>query len=235
MNEQEEDNLNEEEQEQELFEHFRVVVDKGQGALRIDKYLMVRVENATRTKIQKAADADSILVNNKPVKSNYKVRPLDIISVVLPNPPRNPELIAEDIPVSIVYEDDHLLIVNKAAGMVVHPGFNNYTGTLVNALLFHLQQLPAYSDEMRPGLVHRIDKDTSGLILIAKTEMAMVKLARQFYDHTVERRYLALAWGNLEEDEGTINGHLARDPLDRRRSKVFEDGLTGKHAITHWK
>lgn len=230
-------NLNPEEiqEEQDLYEHYRFVADKGQTQMRLDKFVTVRIENATRTKVQKGIEIGSILVNQKTVKSNYQVKPGDVISVVLPNPPRNPELIAEDIPVDIVYEDQSLLIVNKVAGMVVHPGYNNYTGTLVNALLFHLKHLPEYSDEMRPGLVHRIDKDTSGLLLIAKTEHALVHLAKQFYDHTIDRLYHALVWGNVISDKGRIEGNIGRDHKDRRLSAVFTDGETGKHAVTHYR
>ncbi len=222
-------------EDQDLFEHHRFVADKRQTMMRLDKFVTMRIENATRTRVQKGIELGSILVNNKIAKSNYQVKPDDIVTVVLPDPPRNPELIPENIPIDILYEDNELILVNKAAGMVVHPGFNNYTGTLVNALLFHIQQLPKYSDDMRPGLVHRIDKDTSGLILIAKTEDALVYLAKQFYDHSISRVYNALAWGNIEKDEGTITGNLSRDLKDRRLSAVFEDENIGKHAVTHYK
>lgn len=227
-----EEELNE---EQDLYEHHRITADKGQSPMRLDKFVTMRIENATRTKVQKGIEIGCVLVNGKPVKSNYQVKPLDIVTVVLPNPPRNPELIAEDIPIDIVYEDEELILVNKSAGMVVHPGFNNYNGTLVNALLFHFKQLPKYSDEMRPGLVHRIDKDTSGLILIAKTEDALVYLAKQFFDHSISRIYNALVWGDVKEDKGTITGNLARDLRDRRLSAVFSDPNIGKHAVTHYK
>jgi 23S rRNA pseudouridine1911/1915/1917 synthase len=227
-----EEDLNE---EQELFEHHRIVADKGQSLMRLDKFVTMRIEHATRTKVQKGIEFGSILVNNKKVKSNYQIKPGDIVTVVLPNPPRNPELIAEDIPLEIAYEDEDLILVNKAAGMVVHPGFNNYTGTLINALLFHFKQLPKYSDEMRPGLVHRIDKNTSGLILIAKTEDALVYLAKQFFDHSISRIYNALVWGDVKEDKGTITGNIARDLKDRRLSGVFADPEIGKHAVTHYR
>ena len=229
--------MNQEElqEDQDLYEHHRFIADKGQAPIRLDKFVTVRIENATRTKVQKGIEIGSVLVNQKAVKSNYQIKPGDVVTVVLPNPPRNPELIAENIPVDIVYEDDSLLLVNKSAGMVVHPGFNNYSGTLVNALLYHLNHLPEYSDEMRPGLVHRIDKDTSGLILIAKTESALVHLAKQFYDHSIERIYRALVWGNVATDEGRISGHIGRDLKDRRLSAVFTDGEYGKHAVTHYK
>lgn len=227
-----EEDLNE---EQELFEHHRIVADKGQSLMRLDKFVTMRIEHATRTKIQKGIEFGSILVNNKKVKSNYQIKPSDIVTVVLPNPPRNPELIAEDIPFKIAYEDEDLILVNKDPGMVVHPGFNNYTGTLVNALLFHFQQLPKYSDEMRPGLVHRIDKNTSGLILIAKSEDALVYLAKQFFDHSISRIYNAIVWGDVKEDKGTITGNIGRDLKDRRLSGVFSDPSIGKHAVTHYR
>ncbi len=222
-------------EEQDLYEHHRFIADKGQMPMRLDKFVTMRIENATRTKVQKGIEIGSVLVNDKVIKSNYQVKPGDVITVVLPNPPRNPELIAENIPIEIVFEDDQIILVNKAAGMVVHPGYNNYTGTLVNALLYHFKGLPEYSDEMRPGLVHRIDKDTSGLLLVAKTEDALVFLAKQFYDHTISRIYTALVWGDVKEDKGTIRGNLARDPRDRRLSAVFEDPGIGKHAVTHYK
>lgn len=203
--------------------------------MRLDKFVTMRIENATRTKVQKGIEFGSILVNNNKVKSNYQIKPNDIVTVVLPNPPRNPELIAEDIPIEITYEDEDLILVNKSAGMVVHPGFNNYTGTLVNALLYHFKQLPKYSDEMRPGLVHRIDKNTSGLILIAKTEDALVYLAKQFFDHSISRIYNAIVWGDVKEDKGTITGNIGRDLKDRRLSGVFSDPEIGKHAVTHYR
>jgi 23S rRNA pseudouridine1911/1915/1917 synthase len=222
-------------EEQDLFEHYRFVADKGQEPMRLDKFLTMRIENATRTKVQKGIEVGSVLVNQKPVKSNYQIKPSDIVTVVLPNPPRNPELIAENIPINIVYEDDSLVLVNKNAGMVVHPGYNNYSGTLVNALLFHISNLPEYSDEMRPGLVHRIDKDTSGLILVAKSETALVHLAKQFYDHSISRIYNALVWGDVKNDNGTVIGNISRDLKDRRLSAVFEDTTIGKHAVTHYR
>lgn len=203
--------------------------------MRLDKFVTMRIEFATRTKVQKGIEFGSILVNNKKVKSNYQIKPADIVTVVLPNPPRNPELIAEDIPFDIAYEDEDLILVNKAPGMVVHPGFNNYSGTLVNALLYHFKQLPKYSDEMRPGLVHRIDKNTSGLILIAKSEDALVYLAKQFFDHSISRIYNAIVWGDVKEDKGTITGNIGRDLKDRRLSGVFSDPAIGKHAVTHYR
>ncbi len=221
--------------EQDLFEHFRFVADKGQEPMRLDKFLTMRIENATRTKVQKGIEVGSVLVNQRQVKNNYQIKPLDIVTVVLPNPPRNPELIAENIPINIVYEDESLVLINKIAGMVVHPGYNNYSGTLVNALLFHISKLPEYSDEMRPGLVHRIDKDTSGLILVAKSETALVHLAKQFYDHSINRIYHALVWGDVKDDSGTVVGNIGRDLRDRRLSAVFEDPNIGKHAVTHYR
>ncbi len=220
----------------ELYEHYGWVVDKGQTPLRIDKFLTNRIENASRTKVQAAADAGNILVNGRPVKSNYKVRPLDQISVVMAHPPRELDLIPQDIPIRIVYEDDDLIIVDKEAGMVVHPGHGNYTGTLVNALMYHLRDLPLFqSGEVRPGLVHRIDKDTSGILVVAKNEKALNHLARQFFEHTIDRKYQALVWGNLPDDAGTITGNIGRNPKDRMQMFVFEDGSDGKPAITHYR
>ena len=228
--------LDDEEQQDELYEHFSVTVDKGQAMLRIDKYLTARMENATRNRIQTAADNGNILVNGSPVKSSYKVKPLDVIQIVMPYPRREVEIIAEDIPLEIPYEDDDLLIVNKAAGMVVHPGHGNYSGTLVNALTWHLKDLPLFQDgDIRAGLVHRIDKNTSGLLVIAKNEKAHARLAKQFFDHTIERRYVALVWGNFEEDEGTVEGNIGRSHRDRLKMAVFPDGSDGKHAVTHYR
>lgn len=225
-----------EEDHNQLYEHFSITVDKGQSLLRIDKFLMVRIENATRNKIQQAAENGNILVNNLPVKSNYKVKPGDLIQIMLENPPREHEIIAEDLPLNIVFEDDQVLVIDKAAGMVVHPGHGNYSGTLVNALKFHFDNLPSMSAELeRPGLVHRIDKDTSGLLVIAKTEHAMNHLALQFAEHTTERLYNALVWGNVKEDAETITGHIGRHLKDRLQMAVFEDGSQGKHAVTHYK
>jgi len=231
------DLLSEENEDQnELFEHFRFVVDKGQGLLRIDKFLQSRIENASRTKIQAAADNDSILVNGIPVKSNYRIKPLDVISVVLEYPPREIEIIPENIPLDIVYEDESLVIVNKPAGLVVHPSYGHYTGTLINALAFRYKDLPLFNGtDARPGLVHRIDKDTSGLLVIAKTEQAKVKIALQFFHHTTYRRYLALVWGGFNENEGTITGHIGRSLKNRKVMSVFPDGEYGKEAITHYK
>lgn len=222
------------EPEEELFEHYRFDVPKGQAFLRIDKYLMLMVPNATRNKIQNAASNGDIYVNDVQVKSNYKVKPFDVIRIMLAHPPFENRVDPEDIPLDIVYEDDSLLLINKPPGLVVHPGHGNYTGTLVNALAFHFQNLPLNSSE-RPGLVHRIDKDTSGLLVIAKTEEAMTHLAKQFEDKTSEREYVALVWGNVKEDEGTIEGNIARHVKDRMQMAVFPDGSQGKPAVTHYK
>ena len=225
-----------ENEEQELFEHFRIEVDPGQKALRIDKFLVNRLENASRSKIQSAADAENILVNDKAVKSNYKVKPNDVISIVMAYPPREIELIAEDIPVNIVFEDDQFVIVNKEPGMVVHPSYGHYNGTLVNAMMHHLKDLPLFNTgEMRPGLVHRIDKNTSGLLVIAKTELALNRLAKQFFEKTSERKYIAIVWGTFDEKEGTITGNVGRNIKNRKIMQVFPDGEQGKHAVTHYK
>jgi 23S rRNA pseudouridine1911/1915/1917 synthase len=220
--------------EEELFEHYRFDVPKGQLLLRIDKYLMNMIPNATRNKIQNAATAGDIYVNDIPVKSNYKVKPLDVIRIMLSHPPFENRVDPEDIPLDIVYEDDALLLVNKPPDFVVHPGHGNYTGTLVNALAFHFENLPMNSSE-RPGLVHRIDKDTSGLLVIAKTEAAMTHLAKQFEAKTTEREYIALVWGNVIADEGTIEGNIARHLKDRMQMAVFADPEIGKPAVTHYK
>ncbi|MCK4343829.1 MAG: RluA family pseudouridine synthase [Bacteroidales bacterium] len=221
---------------QELYEHFRFVADRGQSLLRIDKYLVNKIENVSRTRIQGAAVAGNILVNDKPVKSNYRVKPGDVISIVMTYPPREIEIFPENIPIDIVFEDDDLIIINKAPGMVVHPGHGNYSGTLVNALTYYLKDLPLFqSGEIRPGLVHRIDKNTSGILVIAKTELAHNKLAKQFFDHSVDRKYLALVWGDPEENEGVITGHIGRNPKERTRMYVFPDGYLGKPAVTHFK
>lgn len=223
-----------EELEDELFEHFRFDVPKGQLLLRIDKFLMNLIPNATRNKIQNAASAGDIYVNDLPVKSNYKVKPFDVVRIMLSHPPFENRIDPEDIPLDIVYEDDALLLINKPPGLVVHPGHGNYTGTLVNALAFHFENLPKNSSE-RPGLVHRIDKDTSGLLVIAKTELAMTHLAKQFENKTSEREYIALVWGTVKEDEGTIEGNIARHVKDRMQMAVFADPEIGKPAVTHFK
>ena len=219
---------------EDLYEHFRYVAHEGQEPLRVDKFLMNFIENATRNKIQQAAKAGNVLVNEKSVKSNYKVKPNDVVRVVLTHPPHENLLVAEDIPIDIIYEDSDVIVVNKSSGMVVHPGHGNYSGTLVNGLIHHIENLPVNSNE-RPGLVHRIDKDTSGLLVVAKTEYAMAHLSKQFYDRTTERRYIALVWGNVEEDEGTIEGNVGRSLKNRLQMDVFPEGDFGKHAVTHFK
>jgi len=260
------------EDDQELYEHYRIVVEKGQHLLRIDKFLMNRTQNATRSKIQQTADNGSILVNDKPVKSNYKVKPFDVITVVLTHPPREIELIAQNIPIDIVYEDDDLIMINKRPGMVVHPGYGNYKGTLVNALVYHFQNLPVSKlrvedtelekdieenseiirnklgqkrankknstavPSLRPGLVHRLDKNTSGIMVVAKSEIAMVKLAKTFFDRNLDRIYYALVWGDFKEDTGTVTGNIGRHLKDRKKMDVFPvDSEHGKHAVTHYK
>jgi 23S rRNA pseudouridine1911/1915/1917 synthase len=220
--------------EEELFEHHRFVSPKGQSLLRVDKFLMQLIENATRNKIQTAAEKGNIWVNDVPVKSNYRVKPFDVVRVMLEHPPFQNHIIPEDIPLDIVYEDDALLVINKPAGLVVHPGHGNYTGTLVNALAFHFDNLPMNSSE-RLGLVHRIDKNTTGLLVVAKTEAAMTHLAKQFEDKSSEREYIALVWGNVKEEEGTIEGNIARHVKDRMQMAVFPEGDVGKHAVTHYK
>jgi 23S rRNA pseudouridine1911/1915/1917 synthase len=222
-------------EDNDLFEHFKIVVDKGQSLLRIDKFLMLRIENASRNRIQNAIDAENVLVNKRPIKSSYKVKPFDEISIVLPHPPRDNEVYPEDIPLNIVYEDDDVVLVNKEAGMVVHPGYGNWSGTLVNALVYHFNQLPQLpGNDGRPGLVHRIDKDTSGLLLISKNERAMTYLAKQFYDHSITRKYLALVWGDLESD-GTVEGYIGRSAKDRKVMDVYDDSEKGKWSVTHYK
>lgn len=223
-----------EEIEEELFEHFRFDVPKGQLLLRIDKFLMNLIPNATRNKIQNAASAGDIYVNDVPVKSNYRVKPFDVVRIMLSHPPFENRVDPENIPLNIVYEDDTLLLINKPADFVVHPGHGNYTGTLVNALAYHFENLPMNSSE-RPGLVHRIDKDTTGLLVIAKTEAAMTHLAKQFEAKTTEREYIAMVWGNVKEDEGTIEGNISRHLKDRMQMAVFEDPTIGKPAVTHYK
>ncbi|MFN3850554.1 MAG: RluA family pseudouridine synthase [Spirosomataceae bacterium] len=234
------DNLNENidinEEDDELFEHFRVVADKGQTLMRIDKYLIHHLKNASRNRIQNAIDAESIKVNDKTVKASYKVKPFDVITVSFPHPPRETkEVLPENIPLNIIYEDEDILIVNKDAAMVVHPAFGNWTGTLVNALVYHFQNLPTHRNgEIRPGLVHRIDKGTSGLLVIAKNEYSMTFLAKQFFEHTIERTYYALIWGEPKEPKGTINAHVGRSLKDRKVTDVFPGGQYGKEAITHY-
>lgn len=227
--------LDEEPDEQELYEHFAFKVDPNQGLLRIDKFLNDKLGKVSRNRIQNALIAGNILVNGSAVKANYRVKPQDQISIVLPHPKRTLELIAQNIPLDIVFEDSEFIIVNKPAGMVVHPGYGNYQDTLVNALIYHFDKLPHNNgNPTRPGLVHRIDKNTSGLLVIAKTEIAMNHLAKAFFDRNIDRKYVALVWGNLEQDSGTITGNLARSLKNRKVMDVFPDGDVGKHAITHY-
>lgn len=226
-----------ENEEQQLFEHWKIEVDKGQTPVRIDKFLAEKNPYQSRNRIQQAADSGCIRVNNQPVKSNYKVRPGDVITLMLDRPKHDTSIIAEDIPLDIVYEDDVLMVVNKPAGMVVHPGAGNFTGTLINAVAWHLKDLKGFdANDPEVGLVHRIDKDTSGLLVVAKTPEAKTALGKQFFNKTTHRSYNALVWGNLVEDEGTIEGNVARDPKNRLRMKVFspESGI-GKNAVTHYR
>jgi len=228
--------VEEQEEENELFEHYRIVADKGQEALRVDKFLMDRVPNTSRTKIKEATQNGNVHVNNQPVKANYKVKPEDVISIVLPYPQREIELIPQDIPLKVLYEDDTLIIIDKPTNMVVHPGYGNYTGTLVNALVYHFENLPEFKDGLpsRPGLVHRLDKNTTGVMVVAKTERALTELSLQFFERTTDRRYVALVWGDVSED-GTIEGHIGRSLKNRKVMSVFPDGDYGKPAITHYK
>jgi 23S rRNA pseudouridine1911/1915/1917 synthase len=225
------------EEDQDLFEHYRFDVDKGQNLLRIDKFLMSRIMNASRTKIQAAAAAGFILVNNVPVKPSYLVKPEDVITVMMTNPLREVELIAEDIPLEILFEDNDLIVINKPAGMVVHPAYGNYNGTVVNALLGHLNKTnsDAKANNTGPLLVHRIDKDTSGVMLVAKTEVAQTLLGKQFFYHTIKRKYWAIVWGDLKEESGTVTGNIGRSSRNRKVFTVFPEGDHGKHAITHYK
>jgi 23S rRNA pseudouridine1911/1915/1917 synthase len=224
------------ESDDELFEHHRIAVDKGQSMIRIDKFLFDRLEKTSRTRIQNACDALFVRVNGVPVKSNYKVKPLDMVTVELPYPMRELELLPENLPLDILYEDDYIIVLNKQSGMVVHPGHGNYTGTLVNALLYHLEHLPPgkHNAANRPGLVHRLDKLTTGVMVIAKTDEALAHLSKQFSDRTSQRRYVALVWGDISED-GTVTGHTGRSLQDRKVFTVFPDGSYGKHAVTHYK
>ncbi len=219
---------------EELYEHYNFTASEGQEPLRVDKFLMNFIENATRNKIQQAIKAGNVLVNDLVVKANYKIKPNDVVRIVLAHPPHENLLVAEDIPLDLIYEDNEVIVVNKPAGMVVHPGHGNYSGTLVNGLIYHIENLPKNSNE-RPGLVHRIDKDTSGLLVVAKTEFAMANLAKQFFDRTTDRLYLALVWGNVEEEEGTIEGNIGRSLKNRLQMDVFPEGDFGKHAVTHYK
>lgn len=226
-----------EDEQQPLYEHFRIVVDEGQSPLRIDKYMFEKLQHSSRNRIQQAADAGFVHVNDRPVKSNYKVRPNDVITLMLDRPRHDSTIEAEDIPLNIVYEDAELLVVDKPAGLVVHPGAGNFHGTLVNAVAWHLKDLPSYDpNDPEVGLVHRIDKDTSGLLLVAKTPDAKRKLGVQFFNKTTRRSYNALVWGHFAEDEGCIEGNIGRDPRDRLRMKVFDpvSGI-GKPAVTHYR
>lgn len=219
----------------ELYEHFRVVVDKGQSPVRIDKYLFERIVNASRNRIQTAADAGFVMANGRPVKSSYKVKPQDVLTVMMDRPRYENDIIPEDIPLDVVYEDEDLMVINKPAGLVVHPGCGNYHGTLVNAIAWHLRDVPTYNpNDPQVGLVHRIDKDTSGLLVIAKTPDAKTNLGLQFYNKTTKREYNALVWGIVEEDEGTITGNIGRNPRDRMQMAVMSDPTQGNHAVIHY-
>ncbi len=227
--------LPDDQEEELLFEHHRIVADPGQGLIRIDKFLNSRLSNVSRSRIQKGIDDGFVLVNDKHIKSNYKVHPNDVIVISFPEPPRDTDVVPENIQLNIVYEDNSLLVINKPAGMVVHPAYQNWTGTLVNALAYHFQNLPNMKgNEGKPGLVHRIDKDTTGLLVIAKTEKAMTALAKQFFDHSIERTYYAIVWGVPDPPEGTINVHVGRSLKDRRVTTAFPEGEYGRHAITHY-
>lgn len=219
-----------------MYEHFKFVADKGQELLRIDKFLVARTGNISRNRIQQAADAGCILVNGRPVKSNYRVKPLDVVSIVMDRPPYENEILPENIPLDVVYEDHDVLVVNKPAGLVVHPGHGNYTGTLLNALAYRFKDDPDFDvTDPRLGLVHRIDKDTSGLLVIAKTPEAKTSLGKQFFEKTTQRKYEALVWGRMEEPEGRIEGNIGRNPKDRLQMTVFPDGSQGKPAVTHYR
>jgi 23S rRNA pseudouridine1911/1915/1917 synthase len=236
MQQEDEDITTAAEQGDELVEQIRMSVDKGQGQMRIDKFIHNFVtSNISRTRIQNAAKTGSILVNGKPVKSNYKVRPLDEIDLIVPRSQENYDLVPEDIPLDIVFEDDEVVIINKQPGLVVHPGLGNPRGTLINAILWHYKKMGKGSDESRPGLVHRLDKDTSGLIVMAKTDFAMTHVAKQFFDRTTDRKYYALVWGDLKEESGTIEGNIGRHSRERMQMEVFPDGDFGKHAVTHYR
>ena len=220
----------------ELYVHHSFTADKGQNPLRVDKFLFNFLEDTSRSRIQKAADAGSIHVNGLPVKSNYKVKAGDTVELVLADPPRDSEIVPENIPLDLLYRDEHVIVVNKEAGLVCHPGHGNYTGTLVHALAYLAENLPVGSSgEERPGLVHRLDKNTTGVMVVAASELAMSHLAKQFYDRTTQREFSAIVWGNVKEDEGTITGHIGRSLSDRLQMAVFEDGSEGKHAVTHYK
>lgn len=239
MNEAEDFEIQDEEQG--LYEHHRIVVDKGQELIRIDKFIVNRIQNATRNKVQNAIDAGNIKVNENPVKSNYRIKPFDVITIFYAHPPHDTELIPENIPLTIVYEDNDVVVVNKEPGMVVHPAYGHYSGTLVHALAYHFKNLPDNKQIIdgkeisRPGLLHRIDKNTSGILIVAKNEIAMQKLSKDFFHHNLDRRYIALVWGDFEENEGTINAHVGRNLKNRKIMDVFPKGDYGKTAITHYK
>lgn len=224
-------------EEQGMFEHFRLIVDKGQNPMRVDKYMSTHMEDTSRHRVQLAIKEGYVRINDKVVKSNAIVRPEDVIRFIMPYRRRGLEILPQDIPLDIVYEDDDLLVVNKQAGMVVHPGHGHFEGTLINALSYHLgiSQGPEAEDERMGILVHRIDKDTSGLLLVAKNDEAQLNLAKQFFEHSIERRYVAVVWGNIGEEEGTVRGNIGRDPNDRLRFRVYEDPEKGRHAVTHYK
>ncbi len=223
-------------EDQDLYEHYRIIADKGQSPLRIDKFLMTRIEGATRTRLQQAARAGNILVNGGEVKPSYRVRPGDVITIVLPTPPREVEIIPQEIPLDIIYEDQYLLVINKPAGLVVHPGYGNYQGTLLNGVTYYImEQTGMPASESVPWLVHRIDKNTSGLMLIARDELTQSLLARQFADHTIGRLYHALVWGTPDPETATITGNIGRGRHDRKIMEVYPDGSAGKHAVTHYR
>ncbi len=228
------EHTDQQDEQEELYVHHKFVAEGGQKPIRVDKFLTNFLPQTSRNRVQKAADAGCVQVNGTTVKSNYKVRAGDEVALVLHYPPRNTEILPENIPLDIVYRDDHVIVLNKAAGMVVHPGVGNYTGTLVNALAYLFAELPKGNGEDRPGLVHRLDKDTSGIMVIASNEYAMSHLARQFFDRTTDREYIAIVWGDLKEDRGTITGHIGRSLKDRKIMGVYEDGKHGKHAVTHF-
>lgn len=229
--------IDELEGEPQLYEHFRFVVDSGQEPLRIDKYMLEKLQHSSRNRIQRAADAGFVHVNDRPVKRNYRVRPGDVVTLMLDRPRHDTSIEAEDIPLDVVFEDSQLMVVNKPAGLVVHPGVGNFTGTLVNALAWHLRDVEGYDpNDPEVGLVHRIDKDTSGLLVVAKTPDAKTKLGLQFFNKTTHRSYNALVWGNVKDDEGRIEGNIGRDPKDRLRMAVFApDSGIGKPAVTHYR
>ncbi|MFC4870371.1 RluA family pseudouridine synthase [Negadavirga shengliensis] len=222
-------------EEESLFEHYRLEVDKGQKPLRVDRFITEKIANASRNKVQQGIEEGVVRVNGEPVKANYKIKPFDVITLIMAQPRKETEVLPEKMPLDIIYEDDHLLVVNKPAGMVAHPAHGNWTGTLVNGLVYYFNQLPELpGNSGRPGLVHRIDKDTSGLLVIAKSEKAMTHLAKQFFDHSIKRTYLALVWGEPKEDSGTVDLPIGRSIKDRKIMQVYADGSQGKRAVTHW-